>query len=187
MPFPSSWNISYVDHCNDFMGNNPWIFLSVSSSLHLCHIELHLHPTGYMEIKCMIVNNSQNKILKHFALFIPVKDQHKSFKRNSPYHVVFDFLQDVIIGHNQFFCCCAICYIGKDTQCLKERKTGKLFGPRSHPTTASLTALNLGKTIPLISFNIFNLEFPACSHLGPMPRSYQLWGAAPGQKHSSPF
>lgn len=126
------------------------------------------------------MNNSQNKILKHFPLIIPAKDLHKSFKRNPPYHVVFDFLQDVIIGHNQFFCCRAICYIGKDTQCLKERKAGKLFGPRSHPMmyTASLTALNSGQTIPLISFNIFNLEFPACSHLGPMPRSYRLWGAA---------
>lgn len=148
-------------------------------SVHLCLIELHSHPTGYMEIKCIIVNNSQNKILKHFPLCIPAKDQHKSFKRNPPpYHVVFDFLQDVIIGHNQFFRCCAICYIGKDTQCLKERKTGKLFGPRSHPMTASLTALNSGQTIPLISFSIFNLGFPACSYLGPMPRSYQLWGAA---------
>ena len=30
-------------------------------------------------------------------------------------HIVFDFLQNVIIGHNQFFCCCSICYIGKYT------------------------------------------------------------------------
>lgn len=134
MPFPSSLNVFYVDDVtNVFIGNNPWIFLLVSSSVHLCHTELYIYPTGYMEIKCTIVNNSQNKILKHFPLFIPAKDQQKSCKRNPPYHVVFDFLQDVIIGHNQFFCCRAICYIGKDTQCLKERKTGKLFGPDHIP------------------------------------------------------
>lgn len=60
----------------------------------------------------------------------------------------------------------------------EREKNWEVIWPRSHPMTASLTALNLGQTIPLISFNICNLEFPACSHLGPMPRNYQLWGAA---------
>lgn len=67
-----------------------------------------------MEVKDTILNNLHDKMLK-YPIFIPAKGQHKTFKRNSPYHVVFDFLQDVVIGHNQFFCRCSICYIGKYT------------------------------------------------------------------------
>lgn len=67
-----------------------------------------------MEVKDIILNNLHDKMLK-YHLCIPAKGQHKTTKRDSSYHVVFDFLQDVIIGHNQFFRCCSICYIGKYT------------------------------------------------------------------------
>lgn len=38
--------------------------------------------------------------------------QCRAMKGIKAYHVILDFLQDVIIGHNKFFCRCPVCYVG---------------------------------------------------------------------------
>lgn len=38
------------------------------------------------------------------------------------YHVVFEFLEHVVISHNELLCRAAIRYVGKDTQSLKDEK-----------------------------------------------------------------
>lgn len=123
MLFPRSWNIFHVDLLQVLLkslisyGKSTMVlpFNQILSTPLPYRTALHfLNTTGCMKVTCMIPNNLQTKMLK-YSLLIPAKDQHKTFKINSPYHVVFDFLQDVIIGHNQFFCCRSICYIGKYT------------------------------------------------------------------------
>lgn len=63
----------------------------------------------------MILDKDLHEYMVKCHLSFWQKTNLKSLREIPPYHVVFDFLQDVVIGHNQFFCCCSICYIGKYT------------------------------------------------------------------------
>lgn len=63
------------------------------------------------------------------VIFFIVARMSKLVNLNNPqeryqilYHVVFEFLEHVVISHNEFLCCAAIRYVGKDTQSLTDEK-----------------------------------------------------------------
>lgn len=48
------------------------------------------------------------------------------------YHVVFDFLEHVIIGHDEFLGCVAVGDVGKDAQRLPDKKSVTLVQLSEH-------------------------------------------------------